>query len=134
MSAVDIRVSGPLFDGRADHIMRMYCRRVEDRVGDVGVTMIRAYLESKYKYDPPPHDPGRYQDSIHTERSIEEATLITDGTVYGPWLEGVGSRNFPVTRFRGYHTFRVIRQELQFVAGDIAQRELPPYLEELRGA
>jgi hypothetical protein len=23
---------------------------------------------------------------------------------YGPWLEGVGSRNAPVTRFEGYHS------------------------------
>jgi hypothetical protein len=35
--------------------------------------------------------------------------------VYGPWLEGVGSRNFPVTRFRGYHAFRVAAQELKHV-------------------
>lgn len=25
---------------------------------------------------------------------------------YGPWLEGVGSRNAPVTRFEGYHALR----------------------------
>jgi hypothetical protein len=28
------------------------------------------------------------------------------GIVYGPWLEGVGSRNFPKTRFKGYASFR----------------------------
>ena len=25
---------------------------------------------------------------------------------YGPWLEGLGSRNAPVTRFEGYHALR----------------------------
>lgn len=33
--------------------------------------------------------------------------------VYGPWLEGVGSRNAPVTRFRGYASFRKAAQTLE---------------------
>jgi hypothetical protein len=32
--------------------------------------------------------------------------------VYGPWLEGVGSRN-NTTRFKGYHAFRNAAQALQ---------------------
>ena len=34
------------------------------------------------------------------------------GIIYGPWLEGVGSRNYPVTRFKGYSTFRKVAQEI----------------------
>ena len=39
--------------------------------------------------------------------------LITDGgVVYGPWLEGVGSRNAS-TRFKGYAAFRRTGQWLE---------------------
>jgi hypothetical protein len=33
--------------------------------------------------------------------------------IYGPWLEGVGSRNYPTTRFRGYSTFRKVAQQIE---------------------
>jgi hypothetical protein len=33
--------------------------------------------------------------------------------IYGPWLEGVGSRNFPKTRFKGYASFRIAAGVLQ---------------------
>ena len=39
--------------------------------------------------------------------------LITDGgVIYGPWLEGVGSRNAS-TRFKGYAAFRRTAQWLE---------------------
>jgi hypothetical protein len=38
--------------------------------------------------------------------------IITDsGVVYGPWLEGTGSRN-KTTRFKGYKSFRRTKQYL----------------------
>ncbi len=44
---------------------------------------------------------------------LKGAEVHDSGIVYGPWLEGVGSRNFPVTRFKGYSTFRKVRQEIE---------------------
>jgi hypothetical protein len=35
------------------------------------------------------------------------------GVIYGPWLEGTGSRNAPVTRFRGYATFRKVASRIE---------------------
>jgi hypothetical protein len=50
-----------------------------------------------------------------------EATdmVVTDGTVYGPWLEGVGSRNAS-TRFKGYWTFRRSTQDIKDNVSEIA--------------
>lgn len=49
---------------------------------------------------------------------------ITDGgVVYGPWLEGVGRRN-QTTRFKGYRTFRIIRQRLADKAYVFVERNI----------
>src|SRR6267154_2723207 len=108
---VEVDTSGPFFDPRVAHeIMQRYCRRVEDAIGDRGVTLIRVFLLEHYKYlrgeGPVPDNPGYYNSQIQTERQVDALLVRDDRVVYGPWLEGVGSRNYPVTRFRGYHAFR----------------------------
>jgi hypothetical protein len=50
------------------------------------------------------------------------------GVIYGPWLEGVGSRNFPVTRFKGYATYRRTFQQIDRRAGVIAQYTIREFL------
>jgi len=148
---VDVSVSGPLFDGEAEIIIDDFCRHIEDVIGDIGVSRIRAYLPGQYMYlghhggtpefNPVPPDAGLYQSRIHTERQVDDAVMITDTpVVYGPWLEGVSPRNMiiwphrrnpPPRRFPGYHTFRVIAQTLNADAEGIAERELTYYLVEL---
>lgn len=143
--------SGPLFDGMAEHDVEAYCRQIEDAIGEIGVRYIRAYLPTQYMYlghhggtpetNPVPHDAGFYQSQIHTERQTEDTLLITDTpVVYGPWLEGVSSKNLivwphrrnpPPRRFPGYMTFRVIAQRLEEEAQGIAESILPPYLLEM---
>lgn len=63
---------------------------------------------------------GYYQSRITTNR-VGEAHVVTDGTVvYGPWLEGTGSRN-DETRFKGYFTFRLVAQKVEAKASSIAE-------------
>lgn len=51
------------------------------------------------------HPTGRYISNLAI-MDTEAATMITDnGVVYGPWLEGVSSRNAR-SRFKGYAEFR----------------------------
>lgn len=48
--------------------------------------------------------------------------LIHDSDViYGHWLQGTGSRNYPVTRFKGYNVFRKVTRSMQDRAVVIAQ-------------
>jgi len=61
---------------------------------------------------------GNWSRSIKTRvvaaiGDLKAAEVHDSGIVYGPWLEGVGSRNYPVTRFKGYSTFRKVRQEIE---------------------
>ena len=49
---------------------------------------------------------------------------IDDGNVvYGPWLEGTSSRN-QTTRFKGYHSFQIVRQQLQNEMPAIMQAQI----------
>jgi hypothetical protein len=93
-------------------------------------------------YDNPvPGNAGYYQSVIHKLDAGDSVLIHDTPCVYGPWLEGVGSKN-PIVwpgrirrglggRFEGYHTFRVIAQRLRLIAVDIAYSELPPYIEEM---
>jgi len=77
------------------------------------------------------HPTGHYESRIHTERQINDLVVTDTPVVYGPWLEGVGSRNFPVTRFRGYHTFRFVFRMFEHEVEPLAEAELQPYLSEM---
>jgi len=58
------------------------------------------------------HPTGYYESQIRTERVSAEAYSINDSNViYGPWLEGISSRN-QTTRFKGYATFRRVKNRM----------------------
>lgn len=59
---------------------------------------------------------GRLQGSLH-------GTISDSNSVYGPWLEGVSSRN-QATRFRGYHIFRKTKEKLDELLGSILDRNI----------
>ncbi len=149
---IEFDASGPVFNGDAIRDVEEFAHHVEEVLGDLGVTMIRAYLPTQYMYlghhggtpmfNPVPPGAGELQAAIHTI-DMEESVLITDDPViYGPWIEGVATGNFrvwphhrspPPRRFPGYHTFRRITQSLDAIATPIAIRELPPYLAAMNG-
>lgn len=152
--SIDINVDavGPLFDGLAEAEMERYARHVEDTLGDMGVSMIRAYLPTQYMYlghhggtpefNPVPPNAGELVAAIHTI-DVGDSVMITDDPVtYGPWIEGIDNlnlvvwphrRNPPARRFPGYHTFRKIGESLNAMATPIAIRELPPYIAAMNG-
>lgn len=131
MSATEIHYSGPLLadDGvRAHEIMDRYLDAASRDVAQEGVNRIHVHLGEVLK-----QNTGHYMSMIHADRQVADMVITDTPVIYGPWLEGEGSRNFPKTRFRGYHTFRRITQGLRSDAGDIADRTLHDgrYLEEL---
>ncbi len=129
-SGVTVSFSGPLFDGLAGRVMDEYCREVEDVLGEKGLELVKGNLEEHIRVNR-----HVYDSNIQTRRD-PESVAITDGwpqthLVYGPWLEGVGSRNAPVTVFEGYWSFRDAAATLNEQALDTAQALLPKYLGEL---
>jgi hypothetical protein len=68
-----------------------------------------------------------YETQLMVERQTPEIVWAHDrGIVYGPWLEGTGSRN-RTTQFKGYKAKRQAEQELQRKVPTIVQ----PYVEQL---
>lgn len=52
---------------------------------------------------------GLYESTVKPEGSVVHDT----GLIYNFWLEGIGSRNAPVTRFPGYHNARQAAEATQ---------------------
>jgi len=75
---------------------------------------------------------GHYARSINGRMVSNLHGVISDsGVVYGPWLEGVGSRN-QATRFKGYAIFRRTRDKLQRLSRDILDKHVKKALGKLR--
>lgn len=60
-----------------------------------------------------------------------QTIVTTENAMYGPWLEGHGSRNL-TTRFKGYHGYRIAATELNAEAGTIADAVMQPFIERCR--
>lgn len=106
-----------MFDGRALRAVKEFCNHVEWEVGDYGVQVIQEELDDVLR-----HPTGYYRSQIHTVRRGAHVTIDDNDVIYGPWLEGTGSRNSPVTRFPGYFTFRRMYRKIQLNAGRIAEQ------------
>lgn len=123
--AVEIRVrtSGPVFDGRAHRAVAAFLLAATGAVAGEGVNLVQAAGRASYK-----HPTGYYEGHIVTDMAQPDSTIVWDSdVVYGPWLEGLGSRNSS-TRFKGYATFRKTTPVLAKRAGPIAYRILDRYV------
>lgn len=113
---------GPLFDGRAAAAMRQYIPAMVEEVGQAAEDLVR---EGTGVFKNPT---GTYESSITWDRSSSSYGMVTDrNSVYGPWLEGVGSRN-ATSRFKGYHLWRKGYQQAERVADRIAERLMGRYI------
>jgi hypothetical protein len=66
---------------------------------------------------------GHYRRNL-TSKITRTGGVITDGgVVYGPWLEGISSRNSS-TRFKGYGAFRQTKSWLNEKAKGVAKNHL----------
>ncbi|MGA5435478.1 hypothetical protein ACPCIZ_12890 [Streptomyces cellulosae] len=119
---------GPLFDGRAQAALRDYVDDVEAEVAQEGERLVHKYMHQFFKYET-----GYYASHVRA-RARGSFYEVSDGgrIVYGPWLAGTGSRNFPRTRFKGYTHWRRAYQELEKRTGRMAERILMPYLRRMQ--
>lgn len=63
---------------------------------------------------------------IVVEDPVTDTIVTTGDAMYGPWLEGTGSRN-RTTRFKGYFGFRRASDEIQLSVERIAEVTLQPF-------
>ncbi|MES9522464.1 hypothetical protein [Streptomyces capoamus] len=113
---------GPLFDGRTLKALHTYRDEVSLRIAEEGEKLIRQRLHVVLQ-----HPTGYYESRISVDRAGEGYRVSDGNVIYGPWLEGVGSRNSPVTRFPGYATFRRTKPLVDQRARQIAVQLLARY-------
>ena len=116
---LDVKIStqGTLFRPNAPQVVAADMEDWQKRIGLAGQRIIRTRLDRVLQ-----HPTGHYKSRIDyrvVTRNLGGALveLHDSGVIYGPWLEGVSSRNHQ-TRFKGYSTFRKAVQDLQKMSED----------------
>lgn len=120
-----VTVTGPFFTQGAKPVQQA----IEDTIRDIveqGEKVVKAQLY-------PGHGliTGHYRRSVIGEMQDSRHGRIHDSdVVYGPWLEGVSSRN-QSSRFKGYAMFRNATQQLQRESGTILKKHLSRAMQRL---
>lgn len=127
--STDVKLSGPVFDGRAAEWSDKLVRDLQQTVADHALVEWETDLEASIRHSTP-----HYQLHLRVEQrdfdvAVNDGWGVTNTLPYGPWLEGVGSRNSPVTRFPGYHALRGAYESVSGQVTDLAE----PIAEEFVG-
>lgn len=119
---------GTFFSPGEPYVTKAYLHKAQDRIANEAERKIHAFQSLFFRYDSAP--PTGFAQRHIVNRDLGSMHMITDsGIVYGAWLEGVGSRNSPVTRFKGYAIFRRTARDVQNRAVDIALPVIKEYCE-----
>lgn len=122
-----VKITGPLFDGNPSGRIQSAAEDVVRRVTELGMQ----HLTSP-RPDGVPVKTGNYRRNVHMVLQGTRSQIDDSGVVYGPWLEGTGSRN-EKSRFKGYSTFRRGAQWLQEKADGECRSEAQKLARELGG-
>jgi hypothetical protein len=110
---------GPLFDARGPRVFNEFADELEEEAAEWALDHIKDTYHTHFK-----HPTGYYESNVRIRNSAG-GTEVWDGghggPVYGPWLEGVGSRN-ATTRFKGYRAFRKAAAALERRIEDMGDR------------
>lgn len=102
-----MRYDGPLFDFRARRTFNDFRDELEEESAEWVLDHVKGTFHVSFK-----QPTGYYESNVRVHNNSEVWDGGLAGPVYGPWLEGVGSRN-NTTRFKGYHAFRKAAQALE---------------------
>ncbi len=80
-------------------------RDIEREVAHETMVLVVQHFDSLFR-----NQSGYYLSQVHVDGAAGDMVVTDGGVVYGPWLEGEGSRNSPVTRFKGYRAYRRAKQ------------------------
>lgn len=123
---IAVRPKGAIWNGQASRVAREFFEDAKLGIAHEGADLVRSDFDVVHRH------PTGYARSRVTVIEDPDPLVTDGGIIYGAWLEGVGSRN-RTTRFKGYRTFRRMRQVLDSRATRIAQSILPPYLRRMNG-
>lgn len=123
---IDVKMKGAIFDAaRSKAAAGRTVIAINDAIAQEGVHRVKQRLGQVLR-----HPTGYYESNIQVDRRSIYRGISDGGVVYGGWLEGVDPRN-RTTRFKGYRTFRIIRQELQRDSASLAQPLVNAFISEM---
>lgn len=98
---------------------------INEAIAQEGVSRVKARLGQVLQ-----NPTGYYESQIAVERRQIYRGVWDNNVIYGPWLEGTSSRN-RTTRFKGYRTFRLVKQSLDQDSRNIAQPLVDNFVREM---
>lgn len=114
---INVRLTGPIVEGRGPAIVKAMTEIALEEVADYTRYEVLMQLDSVLV-----NPTGYYESQVISDRVAPGVYSINDsGVIYGPWLEGVGSRNRDRPGFPGYHTFRTVRNRMAQKAKAVAE-------------
>jgi len=116
-------LSGPVFDGRAAKASDDALEDWKRTLATVGASMVRSNLNMVLRRQTP-----YYRLRVEAQPEHPDWKITDQGVIYGPWLEGTGSRN-RTTRFKGYATFRRTTQQINARAVALGQNIVAWYVD-----
>lgn len=134
MLAITVSLHGTVAEGHGTEVVDDYIDAMVWEVGAQGLANVNTVLNASIQ------NPTPYYETMTTLNwgvyaGAGANVIVHDrGIIYGPWLEGIGSRNFPKTSFRGYHAFEkgaIALNDGQALR--VAEAVLARYLPRLRG-
>jgi hypothetical protein len=136
MASVSISQLGPLFE-QPDRIVNYHINVMTSKLADEAEMAVKFQGQSSFRYVAAPPT-GEWARSVKSRVAaaigeLKAYEVHDSGIVYGPWLEGVGSRNAPVTRFAGYSMFRKVAQQIERKAPDMLLPEINKLTKDLGG-
>lgn len=128
MDEVEVIAKGPLFDGRALVQSDVFLAEAVTAVAIAAKAEVDHNLAASIRH---PGSPPYYQSQINIARHDLDQVVNDGMVIYGPWLEGVGSRN-RTTRFKGYFSFRRAKQAIEQRVPTLVEPALARFLGRLR--
>lgn len=99
-------VSGPFFSANIDGVVDAAVKTMERRLADEAERRVGDLMRRFFRHPTP-----FYWLHVRAKPRADYHVVTDGGIVYGPWLEGTGSRN-QTTRFKGYRHFRLTVQAM----------------------
>lgn len=131
MTEVSFEFKGPVFDGRAAAALEQMTAEIQSEVAKRAEDTWQSYMDASFRTQ----SPNGYQSHVNIAKR-ERDLVVSDGwpesgLEYGPWLEGVGSRNSPVTRFPGYFALRRAAIQVDGEVDEVAKPIVDKYVAEV---
>lgn len=121
-----VQQRGPIFNAAVSKAAgRRMIININDAIAQEGVNRVKTYLHRVLR-----NPTGYYESNIMVDRRTIYRGITDNNVVYGGWLEGVTERN-RATRFKGYRTFRYVKQTLDRDSVRIAQPYVDAYVREM---